>query len=116
MRMTTLAILTALIASPAMADSTKNADGEHKDHKMEHSGEMEKKMVETPATVNSVSETSLNVSHPAIPDLKWPAMTMDLPVLEGAEIADLKEGGKVIIVLEQGEDGNYSIRSAKPAE
>ncbi len=116
MRITTLTILTALIASPAMAEGTKNAEGDHKNHDMAQSDQMEKKMVETPATINTVSETSLNVSHPAIPDLKWPAMTMDLPVLEGAEITELKEGDKVIIMLEQDKEGNYGIRSAKPTE
>jgi Cu(I)/Ag(I) efflux system protein CusF len=65
--------------------------------------------------VNSLGDGTANVTHEPIPDIGWPAMTMDLPLLEGAEVAGVGEGDAVTIMLEQGPDGMYGIRALTPA-
>ena len=41
-------------------------------------------------------------------------MTMDLKLLEGAEVGDVKTGDTVMMMLEKGEDGMYGIRALMP--
>ena len=55
-----------------------------------------------------------NISHGSIPDIGRPAMTMDLPFLEGAEIGDVSEGQSVMFMLEKGHDGMYGIKAMMP--
>lgn len=89
------------------------------DHsKMDH-GTMDHSMMEgvhTTATINSIDGETYNVTHPPIPKLKWPAMTMDLKLLEGAEIGEVAEGDSAMLMLEQGADGMYGIKAIVPAE
>ena len=55
-----------------------------------------------------------NISHGSIQDIGRPAMTMDLPFLEGAEIGDVSEGQSVMFMLEKGHDGMYGIKAMMP--
>ena len=114
MRITTLAVALAIAASPALADSTSHSG--HGTHNQSGSEQSEGKMVHTTATVNAVADDTLNVSHPPIPALKWPAMTMDLPLLEGAEVGEIVAGDKVMLMLMPNDDGSYGISSVIPAE
>lgn len=116
MRIITLAIALALTASPALADNTSHSSSGHGTHNQENTERSEGKMVHTTATLNAVADDSLNVSHPPIPALKWPAMTMDLPLLEGAKVGDIAAGDKVMLMLMPNEDGSYGISSVMPVE
>ena len=55
-----------------------------------------------------------DIRHGPIRDIGWPAMTMDLPFLEGAEIGDVSEGQSVMLMLEKGHDGMYGIKAMMP--
>lgn len=72
--------------------------------------------VHAEATVNSIGDGTANVTHGPIAEIGWPAMTMDLPVLDGAEIGDVEDGDEVIMMLEKGENGMYAIRALMPKE
>jgi len=52
---------------------------------------------------------SLNLTHDPIPAIGWPAMTMDLPLAEGAELGDLAPGDVVTFSLDRGPDRMYRI-------
>jgi Cu(I)/Ag(I) efflux system membrane fusion protein len=61
--------------------------------------------------VNSVdlSAGKVNLSHGPIASLDWPAMTMDLDVVETASLRALKPGQKVLFKLVEKRKGKYVI-------
>lgn len=52
---------------------------------------------------------SLNLTHDPIPAIGWPAMTMDLPLAESADLGSLAPGDVVTFTLERGPDRMYRI-------
>jgi len=64
-------------------------------------------------TINKVlaSERKVNVSHAAIPALKWPAMTMDLGVAEAVSLDGIEAGDEVTFQLRKEANGSYVIES-----
>lgn len=109
--LTPIILALALSAPAAMAQTS---------HKMDHS-EMHMSdtqmvtAVHTKATLNSIGDGTANVSHEPIPEIGWPAMTMDLPLTEGAQtMGDVKEGDMVTLMLIKDEDGMYAIGAIMP--
>lgn len=98
--------------------------GEMKDGEMDHGemnhGEMNHGMmkdgIHTEVTIHSISDGTVNVSHGPIPEIGWPAMTMDLNLLEGADIGDVEAGDEAMMMLEKGEDGIFAVRALIPKE
>ena len=71
--------------------------------------------VHAKAVVNSIGGGTANVSHEPIPEIGWPAMTMDLPVLENAEMmGEISAGDEVTLMLVKGSDGMYAIGAMMP--
>lgn len=68
-------------------------------------------------TVNTVDAAGhkLNISHNAIPEIGWPAMTMDFPVAPSVDLKGVKPGSRVNFTLGKAENGMYEIESLKPA-
>lgn len=66
--------------------------------------------------VHSINGEMVNVTHEPIPDIGWPAMTMDLRLLEGAETGNVSAGDTVRIVLEKDDNGMYGIRALELVE
>jgi Cu/Ag efflux protein CusF len=68
-------------------------------------------------TVNSVdpAQHKVNMSHNPIPEIGFPAMTMDFPVAASVDLSAIKPGMRVHFTIEQGRGGMYEIRSAAPA-
>ena len=129
MRLTTITLAAALLAAPVLAAGSGDHSGhtmpkQEMDHsKMGHGTMDHSKMdhadmegVHTMAKINSVDGTTVNVTHPPIPALKWPTMTMDLQLLDGAELGTVAAGDSVMLMLEQGADGMYGIKAVMPAE
>ncbi len=89
-------------------------------HGMDHSNmHMDAKQMEgavhAKAVINSIGDGTANVSHEPIPEIGWPAMTMDMTVLDDAQMmGDVKEGDSVTIMLVKGEDGLYAISAIMP--
>ena len=103
------------LALAASAPALALASGDlHPDHDMSSHEGMEG--VHAKATVNSISDGTANISHGPIAEIGWPAMTMDLTVLDGAEVDGVEAGDEVMMMLEKGEDGMYAIRALMPKE
>lgn len=104
--------LFALMAIPALAQmnhSTMNHSN------MQMSSEQMEGAVHAKAIVNSIGEGTANVSHEPIPKIGWPAMTMDLPILENAEMmGDILPGDEVTLMLVKDADGMYVIGAMMP--
>ena len=89
-------VLSLALAAPALAQHAhQNGDGT---------------AIEVRGTINSIGPDVVNVSHDPIPEIGWPAMTMDLPVQPDAKIADdVGAGDTVTLMLVKGTDGMYGI-------
>lgn len=103
-------ILAGLLAPAAFASDDHANHSDHADHGMMQHG------VHTEAKINSINGDTVNLSHGPIPEIGWPAMTMDLQLLEGAEVGEVEDGDDAMIMLEKGEDGMYAIRALMPME
>jgi Cu/Ag efflux protein CusF len=68
-------------------------------------------------TVNSVdpAQHKVNLSHNPIPEIGWPAMTMEFPVAPSIDLAAIKPGTRVNFTIEQQPGGMYEIRAITPA-
>jgi Cu/Ag efflux protein CusF len=68
-------------------------------------------------TVNSVdpAQHKVNLSHSPIPEIGWPAMTMDFPVAASVDLRAIKPGTRVNFTIEQGQGGIYEIKAIRPA-
>lgn len=115
----TLAVLT-LTAPMALADMDHSTmDHSSMDHSgMDHSGMTDEQMdgaVHTSAVVNTMGEGTANISHGPIPEIGWPAMTMDLAVLPEAQLPDDLEAGQTVnLMLVKDADGMYAIGGMMP--
>lgn len=99
------------LASFIFAATAVVAEMKHMDHSnMQMSEEQMEGAVHTKAVINSMGEGVANVTHDPIPEIGWPAMTMDLTVLEDAQMmGDVAAGDEVTLMLIQGDDGMYAI-------
>jgi Cu/Ag efflux protein CusF len=68
-------------------------------------------------TVNFIdpAQHKVNVSHNPIPEIGWPAMTMDFPVAASVDLKPVKPGTRVNFTIEKGQDGIYEIKAITPA-
>jgi Cu(I)/Ag(I) efflux system protein CusF len=68
-------------------------------------------------TVNSVdpAQHKVNLSHDPIPEIGWPAMTMEFPVKPAVDLKALKPGTRVNFTIEKGPGGMYEIQAITPA-
>lgn len=100
--------LAALGFSASATLAEMSHDGHHgdmatTDHQMDGA-------VHADAVINTIGDGKANVTHGPIPQIGWPAMTMDLAVLEDADIPDdIAPGDEVTLMLVKGEDGMYAI-------
>lgn len=110
--------LTLIVASLVLAAPVAQAQMNH--DAMDHSNmpmtntQMEG-AVHTKATVNSIGGSTANVSHDPIPEIGWPAMTMDMTLREDAQMMeDVVPGASVVLMLIKGDDGMYQIGAIMP--
>jgi Cu/Ag efflux protein CusF len=82
--------------------------------KMAHEG---RKDTHATGTVNSVdaAQHKINISHNPIPEIGWPAMTMDFPVASSVDLRSVKPGMRVNFTFEQGQGGMPEIQSLTPS-
>jgi len=68
-------------------------------------------------TVNTVdpAQHKVNVSHAPIPEIGWPAMTMEFPVAPSVDLKGVKPGTRVNFTIEKGQGGMYEIKVITPA-
>jgi Cu/Ag efflux protein CusF len=111
MKTLSLAFCALVLSGPLAIAQTNQTTKDHSE--MDHSAISAEKMesaVHTKAVVNAFGDGTANVSHEPIPEIGWPAMTMDLAVLEDAQMTgDVAAGDTVTLMLIKGDDGIYSI-------
>lgn len=110
-------ILTPILLALALPATLALAQTNHEmDHSKMHLSDAQMAgAVHTKATLNSIGDGTANVSHNPIPEIGWPAMTMDMPLGEGAHsMGDIIEGDVVTLMLIKGEDGMYAIGAMMP--
>ncbi|WP_245306322.1 copper-binding protein [Roseovarius aestuariivivens] len=110
----TSALAIGLMATASLASDQQSGHGTMDHGQMDH-GTMEGG-IHTEVTINSMADGSVNVSHGPIPEIGWPAMTMDLNLLENAMVGDVEAGEPAMMMLEKGEDGMFAIRALTPIE
>jgi Cu/Ag efflux protein CusF len=68
-------------------------------------------------TVNSVDsgQHKVNMSHAPIPEIGWPAMTIEFPVASSVDLKAIKPGMSVKFTIEQQPGGMYEIKSIAPS-
>lgn len=104
--------LTAPMALAEMDHSTMDHSG------MDHSSMTDHQMdgaVHTSAVVNKIGDGTVNISHGPIPEIGWPAMTMDMAVMPDAQLPDdIQAGETVNLMLVKDADGMYAIGGMMP--
>ena len=87
---------------------------QHRDMQMAHAGHND---AHGTGTVNSVdpAQHKVNLSHQPIPEIGWPAMTMEFPVAPSIDLTAIKPGTRVNFTIEQQPGGMYEIRAIAPA-
>ena len=90
------------------------ASAPHRDMQMAHAGHND---AHGTGTVNSVdpAQHKVNLSHNPIPEIGWPAMTMEFPVAPSIDLTAIKPGTRVNFTIEQQPGGRYEIRAIAPA-
>jgi Cu/Ag efflux protein CusF len=85
----------------------------HRDMQMAHAGTND---AHGSGTVNSVDPAhhKVNLSHNPIPEIGWPAMTMEFPVAPSIDLTAIKPGTRVNFTIEQQPGGMYEIRAITP--
>ena len=99
------ALMVGSLSYPAFSDEGHSKHEKKEKHQTKH----EEIMVH--AKVNSVDleNRMINVSHGAIEQLSWPAMTMDMKVADTVDLKLVKAGQDLMIALKRGEDGIYLV-------
>jgi Cu(I)/Ag(I) efflux system protein CusF len=109
----TLTLIAALIAGPAAIAQTNHGNMDHSNTPMTDT-QMEG-AVHTKAVINSIADGKANVSHDPIPEIGWPAMTMDLALAPDAQMTgEVAAGDSVTLMLIKGDDGMYMIGAMMP--
>ncbi len=110
-------IFTSVLAVAGAVQVQAASHSSGMDHSTMHMSEdMIEGAVHAKAKINSIGDGTVNVSHGPIPEIGWPAMTMDMPLMDGAEISEgLAAGDDVMMMLVKGDDGMYGV-SALVAE
>jgi Cu/Ag efflux protein CusF len=87
---------------------------QHSDMQMVHAGHND---AHGTGTVNSVdpAQHKVNLTHNPIPEIGWPAMTMECPVAPSIDLTAIKPGTRVNFTIEQQPGGMYEIRAITPA-
>jgi Cu/Ag efflux protein CusF len=113
MKTLSLAFSLLVVSAPVALAQMNHSTMDHSNMPM--SGEQMEGAVHTKAVVNSIGEGTANITHEPIPEIGWPAMTMDLALAPDAQMmGDVVEGDSVILMLIKGDDGMYAIGAMMP--
>ncbi|MEQ6247567.1 copper-binding protein [Sulfitobacter sp. HNIBRBA3233] len=113
MKTLSLALSVMVLTAPLALAQMNHSNMDHSNMPM--NDEMLEGAVHTKAVVNSIGEGTANVSHEPIPEIGWPAMTMDMPLTADAQMmGDIAAGDSVTLMLIKGDDGMYAIGAMMP--
>lgn len=87
-----------------------NQPRDHSRHRMD-AGETTSKLVQATGVLReiSVSNGTVKLKHDPIPELGWPAMTMNLPVSDDVDLSALKPGDRIRFSIGQADGSGYVI-------
>ena len=102
------------LSPDAIDTEAKVASPQYRNMPMAHAGHND---AHGTGTVNSVdpAQHKVNLSHNPIPEIGWPAMTMEFPVAASIDLTAIKPGTRVNFTIEQQPGGIYEIRAIAPA-
>ena len=102
------------LSPDAIDTEAKVASPQYRNMPMAHAGHND---AHGTGTVNSVdpAQHKVNLSHNPIPEIGWPAMTMEFPVAPSIDLTVIKPGTRVNFTIEQQPGGMYEIRAISPA-
>ena len=102
------------LSPDAIDTEAKVASPQYRNMPMAHAGHND---AHGTGTVNSVdpAQHKVNLSHNPIPEIGWPAMTMEFPVAPSIDLTAIKPGTRVNFTIEQQPGGMYEIRAIAPA-
>lgn len=113
MKHLTLIAAAVLLSAPAAFAQMNHGNMDHSNMPM--TGAQMEGAVHTKAVVNSIADGTANVSHDPIPEIGWPAMTMDLALAPDAQMmGEVAAGESVTLMLIKGDDGMYMIGAIMP--
>jgi len=113
MKILALAIASLALSASAVMAQMNDSTMDHSNMEMSH--EALDGAVHTNAVINSIGNGTANVSHDPIPEIGWPAMTMDMPLSNDAQMmGEAGPGDSVILMLIKGDDGMYQIGAIMP--
>lgn len=101
-----------------MAGGDMQAGMSHGD--MDHgtmSGGMAAAEASAVGVLNAVDQgaASVNITHPPMPEINWPEMTMDIPVSGTVDLSGFSEGDAVRFTVRRGRDDVFRIVDMAPA-
>jgi Cu/Ag efflux protein CusF len=102
------------LQSAAYATHPEGTSSEHSGGmQMAHAGYNE---AHGTGTVNAVdpAQHKLNLNHQPIPEIGWPAMTMEFPVAPVVDLKAIKPGTRVNFTIEEQPGGMYEIKAIAP--
>ena len=118
MKTLSLILCALLLGAPVAMAQANHSTMDHSN--MDHSAMSAENMegaVHTKAVVNALGDGTANVSHEPIPEIGWPAMTMDMALLPDAQMmGEVAAGDAVTLMLIKGDDGMYAIAGMMAAE
>jgi Cu/Ag efflux protein CusF len=102
------------VAAAAPAEGRATTQQPRSDMQLAHAGHND---AHGTGTVNSVdpAQHKVNLSHNPIPEIGWPAMTMDFPVASAIDLKSIEPGSRVNFTIEKGQYGMYEIQAITPA-
>jgi Cu/Ag efflux protein CusF len=65
-------------------------------------------------TAINAADRKITFNHGPIPEIKWPAMKMEFPILPSVDLSKVKVGDKVRFTL-SGSGNSYTVQSIRPA-
>lgn len=108
MKSLALSLATLVLTAPIAFAQMNHSDMDHSNMTMNE--DVIEGAVHAQAVINAMGDGMVNVSHDPIPEIGWPAMTMDMPLTADAEMmGDIAVGDTVTIMLIKGDDGLYAI-------
>mgnify|MGYP001310907183 CR=1 FL=1 len=107
------------IHTPAPMETGANESPKGSDHS-DHGAEPVKKppLVRAFGVIKTVKspEKTVTIEHDAIPEIGWPAMTMDFSVSHTVDLASLPTGKRVSFAMSAGEDRTFVIQSVEAVQ
>ncbi len=108
MKSLTLSLATVILTAPMAFAQMNHSTMDHSNMTMDE--DVIEGAVHAKAVMNAMGDGMVNVSHDPIPEIGWPAMTMDMPLTEDAQMmGDVAVGDTVTIMLIKGDNGMYAI-------